>query len=149
MSNSTTTTGSRVGQKHRVYPLAFKQQVIRETLEPGTSVSIVARRHDMNANVVFEWRKLYREGKLALPASNEVPTLVVEAAQLLAVDVIDMPMPAPLALPETAIAPSKKAHSVSVPPPVCEIEVEIGKRRVRIRGLSAERAEMFLQECLK
>jgi transposase len=27
--------------------------------------------------------------------------------------------------------------------------VEIGKRRVRIRGLSAERAEAFLQECLK
>ncbi len=36
-----------------------------------------------------------------------------------------------------------------MPTPVCEIEVEIGKRRVKIRGLSAERAEAFLQECLK
>ncbi|MGU8077102.1 hypothetical protein [Burkholderia pyrrocinia] len=33
--------------------------------------------------------------------------------------------------------------------PVCEIEVEIGKRRVKIRGLSAERTEAFLLECLK
>lgn len=148
MSNSTTMTGSRVGQKHRVYPLAFKQQVIKETLEPGASVSIVARRHDMNANVVFEWRKLYREGKLVLPATSEAPTSGV-GAQLLAVDVIDMPVPAALALPGPASAPSKTADSVSAPASVCEIEVEIGKRRVRIRGLSAERAEMFLQECLK
>jgi transposase len=31
---------------------------------PGASVSRVARRHDVNANQVFYWRKLYREGQL-------------------------------------------------------------------------------------
>lgn len=132
-----------------MYPREFKQQVIKETLEPGASVSIVARRHDMNANnVVFEWRKQYRKGKLVLPDSNEVPPSRVDAAQLFAVDVIDMSMPTPRALPGMASAPSKAADSVSAPL-VCEIEIEIGKRRVRIRGLPAERAEMFLQECLK
>jgi len=30
----------------------------------GVSVSRVARRHDVNANQVFRWRKLYREGRL-------------------------------------------------------------------------------------
>lgn len=29
------------------------------------------------------------------------------------------------------------------------IEVEVGKRRIRIRGLYGERAEAFLRECLK
>ena len=148
MSDSAT-KGARPKQGHRVYPREFKQQGVKETLEPGASVSIVARRHDMNANVIFEWRKQYREGKLVLPASNAAPTPGVRAAELLAVDVIDMPMPAPRPLPVAMSAPSKTAHSVSAPPPVCEIEVEIGKRRVRIRGLPAERAEMFLQECLK
>jgi len=33
-----------------------------KTLLPGASVSRVARRHDVNANQVFYWRKLYREG---------------------------------------------------------------------------------------
>jgi len=33
---------------HRTYAQEFKQQVIRETLEPGMSVSIVARRHVSN-----------------------------------------------------------------------------------------------------
>jgi transposase len=139
----------RLKQGHRVYPREFKQQVVKETLEPGASVSIVARRHDMNANVVFEWRKLYREGKLVLPASDESPTPGAGAAQLLAVDVIDMPMLASRSLPAMASTPSKTTDSLSAPLPICEIEVEIGKRRVRIRGLPAERAEMFLQECLK
>jgi transposase len=84
-----------------------------------------------------------------LPDSNEVPVPRVGAAQLFAVDVIDMPIPTPRALLGTSSAPSKTADSVLARPPVCEIEIEIGKRRVRIRGLSAERAEMFLQECLK
>jgi transposase len=35
-----------------------------ETLIAGASVSRVARRHDVNANQVFYWRKLYREGRL-------------------------------------------------------------------------------------
>ena len=59
---------------HRTYARAFKQQVIRETLEPGMSVSIVARRHDINANVVFGWRKQYREGKLELPGLEAAPS---------------------------------------------------------------------------
>ncbi|WP_268802005.1 hypothetical protein [Paraburkholderia terricola] len=41
------------------------------------------------------------------------------------------------------------SSSIPMPAPVCEIEVEIGKRRVKIRGLSAERAKALLQECLK
>lgn len=84
-----------------------------------------------------------------LPTSNEIPTRGMGAAQLLAVDVIDILMPVPLTLPGAASALSKSTESTSVPPPVCEIEVEIGRRRVRIRGLPLERAEMFLQECLK
>ena len=129
---------------HRTYAQEFKQQVIRETLEPGMSVSIVARRHDINANVVFAWRKQYREGKLIIPALEAGPS--VPSTKLLSVDVIDSALV--LRPPEPAVA-SQATSGVPMPAPVCEIEVEIGKRRVRIRGLSAERAEAFLQECLK
>lgn len=131
-------------QPHRTYAQEFKQQVIRETLEPGMSVSIVARRHDINANVVFAWRKQYREGKLLVPALEAAPS--VPSMNLLSVDVIDSALD--LQPPEPAVA-SQAPSGVPMPTPVCEIEVEIGKQRVRIRGLSAERAEAFLQECLK
>ncbi|WP_408380819.1 transposase, partial [Paraburkholderia caledonica] len=111
---------------------------------PGMSVSIVARRHDINANVVFAWRKQYREGKLLVPALEAAPS--VPSTKLLSVDVIDSALV--LRSPEPAVA-SQAPSGVPMPAPVCEIEVEIGKRRVRIRGLSAERAEALLQECLK
>jgi transposase len=41
-----------------------RRAIVEETLLPGASVSRVARRHDVNANQVFYWRKLYREGRL-------------------------------------------------------------------------------------
>ena len=34
------------------------------TLTGESSVSQVARNHDVNANQLFKWRKLYRDGKL-------------------------------------------------------------------------------------
>src|SRR3981189_823955 len=41
-----------------------KQRIVEETLEAGASVARVARRHAVNANQVFYWRKKYREGRL-------------------------------------------------------------------------------------
>ena len=53
---------------------------MEETLVPGASVARVARRHEVNANRVFYWRKLYREGQLGitiatplLPATKMLP----------------------------------------------------------------------------
>jgi transposase len=43
--------------KRRQWTEAFKRQVVAETLAPGASVSIVARRHDLNANQLFKWRR--------------------------------------------------------------------------------------------
>ncbi len=67
----------------RRYSLDFKFQVVKETLAAGASVSVVARRHGMNTNVVFRWRKQYREGRLGkggLPAAGFVPIHVAEDA---------------------------------------------------------------------
>src|SRR5258707_7824838 len=41
----------------RAWPEALKRQIVAETLEPGSSVSIVARRHDVNSNQLFKWRR--------------------------------------------------------------------------------------------
>src|SRR3979411_1346924 len=43
--------------KRRDWPEELKRQMVAETLEPGSSVSIVARRHDVNANQLFKWRR--------------------------------------------------------------------------------------------
>ena len=54
-----------------------RRQVVEETLQPGASVAVIARRHGVNANQVFHWRKLYREVRLdATP--QLVPVRVAE-----------------------------------------------------------------------
>jgi transposase len=50
--------------KYRRRTIQERRAIVEETLLPGASVSRVARRHDVNANQVFYWRKLYREGRL-------------------------------------------------------------------------------------
>jgi transposase len=45
-------------------PAEMKRWIVEETFKPGASVAQVARRHGVNANQLFEWRKLYREDRL-------------------------------------------------------------------------------------
>ena len=51
-------------RRTRYYPLDLKRRIVEETFGPSQSVSVVARRHDVNANLVFAWRKRYRDGTL-------------------------------------------------------------------------------------
>ena len=50
-----------VGPRKR-WPEAVKRQIVAETRMPGASVSVVARRHDVNANQLFRWRRQYEVG---------------------------------------------------------------------------------------
>src|SRR5436853_2836196 len=47
-------------------------QVVEETLQPGASVAVIARNDGVNANQVFHWRKLYKQGKLG---NGKVPSV--------------------------------------------------------------------------
>ena len=58
--------------KRRQYSDALKRQMVAETLEPGASVSIVARRHDVNSNQLFRWRRQLLP-KTAIESSVMVP----------------------------------------------------------------------------
>jgi transposase len=51
------------GGKRRRWPEAVKRELVAATFEPGASVSIVARRHDLNANQLFKWRRQLEEAR--------------------------------------------------------------------------------------
>jgi transposase len=61
----TTSTGRR---RNRAWPEALKREIVAASFAPGSSVSVVARRYDVNTNQVFGWRKLYRDS--APPAAE-------------------------------------------------------------------------------
>jgi transposase len=58
-------------KRRRSWPVAEKQRIVAETLVAGASVSVVARRHDVNANQVFKWRReLAASDRAALPVAH-------------------------------------------------------------------------------
>ena len=64
--------------KRRRWSAALKRQIVAETQEPGSSVSIVARRHDVNANQLFKWRREMTPKETTAAASEGVTMLPVE-----------------------------------------------------------------------
>ena len=71
-------TGSQPAKKkRREYDDEFKRQVVEETLTSQDSVSIIARRYDINANMLFRWRREYQ----ARQADETVPSLIPISVQ--------------------------------------------------------------------
>jgi transposase len=68
------TNGS--GRRRRTWSEALKREIVAASFEPGASVSIVARRYDINANQLFSWRRLYGEDQLATTGLKLVPVAV-------------------------------------------------------------------------
>ncbi len=66
-------------ERRRRRSVQEKLAIVQQTLEPGATVSAVARRHGVNPNQVFAWRKQYQEGSLAAVKAGEA---VVPASQL-------------------------------------------------------------------
>jgi transposase len=95
---------------------------VEETLQPGASVAVIARRHGVNANQVFHWRKLYREGRLDVAPPAVAQLMPVQIAEVMSGD----PLPA-------------KLHAGV-------IMVEVGRARIRIEGsVDSENLRLVLE----
>ena len=67
-------------RRHRSWPEAVKREIVAATLTLGSSVSVVARRYDVNANQVFAWRRRY-EGAAAKPTRLQLMPVTVTPDQ--------------------------------------------------------------------
>ena len=109
-------SGSSVPRR-RYRTVGVKRRIVEETFRPGASVAVVARRHGVNANQVFAWRKQYRRGALnaAEERSDRVTLLPIE---------VSCPSSAPAGL----LPPAQT-------PPAERIEIELGSgRRLSVHG---------------
>jgi transposase len=61
-----------LGRARRRWSIEQKRAMVAEALEPGASVSSVARRHGINPNMLFAWRKRFRQDR---PGGGESPAI--------------------------------------------------------------------------
>ena len=66
-------------QRRRRWTPEQKLEIVKQTNEPGNSVSIVARQFGITAAQLFQWRKAYLQGSLMAVGANET---VVPASEL-------------------------------------------------------------------
>lgn len=62
----------------RLRTIAEKRRIVEETLKRGASVALIARRHEVNANLVFGWRRLYQQGLLEEPRAASSALLPIK-----------------------------------------------------------------------
>lgn len=78
-------TAGRKGARYR-RSLIEKLAIVRESLAPGASAARVARRHQVSPNVLYYWRKVYRDLLDADPADvsrqNHVADLELQVRNL-------------------------------------------------------------------
>ena len=66
-------------QRRRRWSPEQKLEIVKQTNEPGNSVSMVARQFGISAGQLFQWRKAYLQGSLMAVGANET---VVPASEL-------------------------------------------------------------------
>src|SRR5277367_3937724 len=59
MSDDRDAGGAAPGRRRRSWSLDEKRRIVDESLEDGVSLAEVARRHDLNANQLFTWRRQF------------------------------------------------------------------------------------------
>jgi len=110
-----------------------RRRIVEETLAPGASVARVARAHEVNANQVFKWRRLYQRGLLG---GN------ISAAALVPVTISDTQ-------PSVQLAPaSDVASPVTSSDPPGTIQLQLPKGRLRIEGAADPVSLRLVLECL-
>lgn len=67
---------SQSKRRRRLRTNAEKRRIVEEALQAGESVAAVALRHGINTNLLFNWRKLYRQGLLEQCREPASATLV-------------------------------------------------------------------------
>jgi transposase len=113
------------GYKRPNFPTEFKRRLVEQSYESGASTALIARANDINANLLFKWRRQYLAGAYG-PLSLRGRTALPPAEEMLLVPVNvmeDVP----------AVMPVERARDI-VPASEGCCEIEFDRARLRIRG---------------
>ena len=102
----------------RHHDRAFKLELVRQSLEPGASVSAIALHGGVNANMLFKWRREHLRTEGSTAAAVLLPVTVAPVGEAMTIP----------ASGERAVAPPRS------PPRGGVIELEFAGTQLRLRG---------------
>lgn len=120
----------------RTWSLEERQRIVAEALAPGASVAAVARRHGLNANLIFKWLRRSREGWLDRRRAPAKETAVARMSPELAaqtfvpVELLEL-KPAPMS-PALAPSSSPAAKMAAAPARGARKSMRRGAMEVRL-----------------
>ncbi len=135
--NKTAEKSETATRRRKRRSLQEKLQIVRETLQSQESVAVIARRHGVNANQVFAWRRHYERGQLEGRSGarlQEPVILPVHVAQ-----------PSPV---HTHHAEAVEASQSPLGIPRIEIELAEGPR-VKIWDISSETLRALIRDLVR
>ncbi len=109
------TNGEKRRRRNKRWPSALKREIVAATYLPGSSVSVVARQYDVNANQVFRWRRLAEKSGSTTPSSSSSSSGLVPVT----------------ITPE----PDRRVGTRPAPAASDSIEIEVGGETVKVTGL--------------
>ena len=109
---TTDTLGRRTGPRMR-HTIEEKLRIVEEARAKGASVAMVARRHNLNANQVFAWRRQHRRGLLN-------PQAATDDAKLL-----------PVKVSTPTVLPTERARPTAPSPPEPKQAAQLIEIRLR------------------
>jgi transposase len=113
-----------------------KLQIVRETLQSEASVAVIARRHGVNANQVFTWRRQYQRGQLKGRSGTRA-----KEALVLPVQIAELPR---------VRTSSSTAETDRVPHASPRIEIELANGpRVKIWDIGSETVRELIRELVR
>jgi transposase len=117
-------------RKRRYLSAEQKRHIVELTMAEGASVARVAQDHGLNANLVFNWRRLYLTGRLG--SREEAKLLPVRVSQ-------ESSALAAISLREGCLSPAAATGT---------IHIQLHQAQVRLEGSADPMLLRVLLECL-
>jgi transposase len=120
------------------FPTEFKRRLVEQSFEPGASVALIARSNDINANLLFKWRRHYLAGEYGLPTLPEGVASKSEST-------VTPLLPVHIVAGTAEHTPPMTLEAAQSPESLCEIEFD--RACLRIRGnVSPDMLRLMIRE---
>lgn len=108
-------------RQRRQHERTFKEELVRQSLQPGASVSAIALGNGINANMLFKWRREH----LRAASTRTAPTVLLPVEVTPAIEAVSVSAATTALVPA---APAKSAARSGL------IELEVAGVQLRLRG---------------